>query len=110
MPLPIRTKTVTLDGANYLISPLTHQAATEYADLEAKDKKDVRFSVIAFSLNRAGVENVTEEQLRAESDALTTRFLFEEILKFSGLKTVEKTPGEAAAPVSESGSAPYAAV
>ena len=96
--LPIRKKTVTLDGANFIISPLTHRAAT---DLAAKEKdSDVRFEAIVFSLNRAAVNGdllVSVEQLRDELDPLTTRTLFKEILTFSGLE-VAKTVGEAPAP------------
>lgn len=98
MSLPIRKKTVTIDGAEYLISPLTHAAAAQYAEKE-KEQKDVRFEVIAFSLNRAaGTQEFTEENLRTESDPLLTKKLFAEILELSGMKTVEKKPGETQAP------------
>ena len=94
--LPIRKKTVTLDGADFVISPLTHRAAS---DLAAKEKDaDVRLEAIVFSLNRASDLAVTVEQLREELDPFTTQTLFVEILKFSGLKTVDPTVGEAPAP------------
>ena len=104
--LPIRRKTVPLDGADFIISPLTHRAATEFATKEGV--ADVRLEVIAFSLNRSrpdGSPELSVTDLREELDPFTTQTLFDEILKFSGLKVV--AAGEAQAP-SRDGSAPSA--
>lgn len=99
MSFPVRKKTVSLDGAEFVISPLTHRAATDFSTDEKDEsaKKDVRFKTIAFSLNRAsGSEEVTVESLRADSDPKTTDFLFTEILILSGLKVT--AAGEDKAP------------
>jgi len=95
MPDQIRRKTVTIDGAEFIISPLTLKRTRELA------KEDTEtISVIAYSLNRAAGSDDTEytkENLEDLLDAHSRTVLFNEILAFSGLRQEGGATGESKA-------------
>lgn len=99
----VRRKTVTLDGADFVISNLTFKQATELADAEKElpDKdvtayRDFRLKVVAESLSRAG-QSVTAEALQEILDFASLDLLFREILIFCGLRSQGGASGESKA-------------
>lgn len=103
-----RKKTVELDGAAFIITPLTYKEMTEYGELSAEWEKQSgnvdlnklsqsqremlqrnTFYVIRCGLNGAlqpGAEQITDDDIRAEMDDMTAGKLFRAIIEFTGLK------------------------
>jgi hypothetical protein len=121
----IRTKKVTIDGAEYTISPLTVeqvdafnqalQVLPKLEDLTEEQRSSIAknpfvqptFQVIAWSFNNVyeipgdtdSAAHLTASDIPRKMDNITINFLRDEILSFSGLnyKTAETKPGEAPA-------------
>jgi len=119
-----RRKTFELDGAQFLISPLTYGQLEEYATkskeindrLKDKDAKEyaatdwqeyrsLRFWVICAALNNADPEaGVTEEDVRTQMENGILQPLWEEIIRFSGLVVPKASSAADTAGESQAGS------
>ena len=112
-----RLKKIELDGAEFTIAPLTTVQVEEFSQsddtLNGLMFMASTYSVICMGLNNvpqpytltiSGASGVaqavgppwTPERVRNELDIVTVKWLYTEILKFSGLNTepVEVKPGE----------------
>jgi hypothetical protein len=118
-----RRKTFELDGAQFVIAPLTYGQLEEYAakskeiNEKFKDKKaeeyqqedwlvyrSMRFWVICAALNNATPDGplITEDDIKNEMENGILQPLWEEIIRFSGLEVPKVTM--AAAGESQAGS------
>lgn len=97
-----RTKTIELDGAAFVIAPLTVAQVEQYLGTPVDEKMKMlgtliprsTYELIAASFVNAGLGEWTPEMVRNQLDLDTVDRLFEEVLKFSRMR-LEKKPGEA---------------
>ena len=121
----VRTKIVEMDGAQFVIAPLTLDQIEQYVKLDTLSKnKSVGFTkayeVICYGLNNALPEGTPEEQLwtpekiKANIDLVMFELLQKEIIDFSGFKlqsgAAVAVAGELGAALEEGKSQPKEAI
>lgn len=102
-----RTKTIELDGAAFVIAPLTVAQVEQYLETPVEQKSELlgrllprsMCGLIALSLGNAGASgDWTPERVREEMDLDTVDVLYKEVLLFSRMKLVKSGETMPAAP------------
>jgi hypothetical protein len=94
----MRTKTVSLDGADFAISPLTMSQVEGFVGIlndPTADKMKVQREVVATGMNNAaGTLEWGEARVYNEIDFVTFRLLTEQVCAFSGIEFGPLPEGE----------------
>jgi hypothetical protein len=108
-----RRKSIDIDGAVFMIAPLTVEQVEDYLGRTVEDRATLMGKLLPvgmYDLVAAGLNNAApaingdgpvwnKDRIRKELDLISVERLFEEILIFSKMKLVkvEESPGEAMA-------------